>query len=86
MKKLEYIYAKQKAVEAQKQQQQAVPVKTDETAEVSKSSTVENSPSSPFKEMKQVILSERRTKPLILSRKGNNNTGRQKERRRLIFT
>ncbi|KAF7251664.1 MAX gene-associated protein [Varanus komodoensis] len=72
LKKLEYIYAKQKAVEIQKknQYQQTEPMKTTDTARPS----VENSPSSILKEMKPVILSNKRAKPLILSRKGSNAT------------
>ncbi|XP_077783229.1 MAX gene-associated protein-like isoform X4 [Podarcis muralis] len=74
LKKLEYIYAKQKAVEAQKKQQQAEPMDVVETLETAKPS-VENSPSSLFKEMKPAALSSKHTKPLILSRKGSCATG-----------
>nr|XP_034967776.1 MAX gene-associated protein-like isoform X1 [Zootoca vivipara] len=74
LKKLEYIYAKQKAVEAQKKQQQAEPMDVVETLETAKPS-VENIPSSPFKEMKPPTLSSKHTKPLILSRKGSCATG-----------
>uniref|UniRef100_A0A670HT36 MAX gene-associated protein n=1 Tax=Podarcis muralis TaxID=64176 RepID=A0A670HT36_PODMU len=56
LKKLEYIYAKQKAVEAQKKQQQAEAMDVVETLETAKPS-VENSPSSLFKEMKPATLS-----------------------------
>nr|XP_028579276.1 MAX gene-associated protein-like isoform X3 [Podarcis muralis] len=70
LKKLEYIYAKQKAVEAQKKQQQAEAMDVVETLETAKPS-VENSPSSLFKEMKPATLSSKHTKPLILSRKGS---------------
>uniref|UniRef100_A0A670HTB8 MAX gene-associated protein n=1 Tax=Podarcis muralis TaxID=64176 RepID=A0A670HTB8_PODMU len=71
LKKLEYIYAKQKAVEAQKKQQQAEAMDVVETLETAKPS-VENSPSSLFKEMKPATLSSKHTKPLILSRKGRD--------------
>ncbi|XP_033001580.1 MAX gene-associated protein-like [Lacerta agilis] len=74
LKKLEYIYAKQKAVEAQKKQQQAEPVDVVETLQTAKPS-VENSPSSLFKELKPATLSSKHTKPLILSRKGSCPTG-----------
>ncbi|XP_066486947.1 MAX gene-associated protein isoform X3 [Tiliqua scincoides] len=73
LKKLEYIYAKQKAVEAQKKKQQADPMKVIETAETVKTSE-ENSSSSLFREMKPEIGSNKRTKPLILSRKGSRIT------------
>lgn len=78
LKKLEYIYAKQKAVEAQKkQQQEAEPAKTAEPAEMAQASA-ETSPSSVFKEMKQGTVSSKRTKPLILSRKRSHAPGRLK--------
>ncbi|XP_054827941.1 MAX gene-associated protein-like isoform X2 [Eublepharis macularius] len=75
LKKLEYIYAKQKAVEAQKQQQEeAEPAKTAEPAETPQSSA-EASPSSLFREVKQGTVSSKRTKPLILARKRNHAPG-----------
>ncbi|XP_042322692.1 MAX gene-associated protein-like [Sceloporus undulatus] len=76
LKKLEYIYAKQKAVEEQKkkQHQQAEPKTICENIETARPS-VEKSSSSPVKEMKPVIEPNKRTKPLILSRKGNHVTG-----------
>nr|XP_060616770.1 MAX gene-associated protein [Anolis sagrei ordinatus]XP_060616776.1 MAX gene-associated protein [Anolis sagrei ordinatus] len=75
LKKLEYIYAKQKAVEQKtKQNKQEKPTATCETTETAKPS-VEDSSSSPDKDMKPVIVSTRRTKPLILSRKGSYVTG-----------
>nr|XP_056706886.1 MAX gene-associated protein-like [Euleptes europaea] len=75
LKKLEYIYAKQKAVEAQKkQQQEAEPAKTAEPAEMARSSA-ETSPSPLFKEMKEATVSSKRTKPLILARKRNHTSG-----------
>ncbi|KAL8169439.1 UNVERIFIED_CONTAM: hypothetical protein K2H54_049186 [Gekko kuhli] len=75
LKKLEYIYAKQKAVEAQKkQQQEAEPAKTAEPAEMAQSSS-ESSPSSLFREVKQDTVSSKRTKPLILARKKSHAPG-----------
>ncbi|XP_062973752.1 MAX gene-associated protein-like [Elgaria multicarinata webbii] len=75
LKKLEYIYAKQKAVEAQKKKrhQQVEPTKTVETTETAGPS-VESSPPSVLTDTKPVILSNKRTKPLILSRKGSRVT------------
>lgn len=83
LKKLEYIYAKQKAVEAQKQQQQAEPTKIVETEETTKPSE-DNSSSSVFREIKPVIGSNKRTKPLILSRKGSCDTGRHCLKRGIV--
>nr|XP_008102517.1 PREDICTED: MAX gene-associated protein isoform X2 [Anolis carolinensis] len=76
LKKLEYIYAKQKAVEEQKtkQHKQEKPTAVCETTETAKPSVEDNSSSS-VKDMKSVIVSTRRTKPLILSRKGSYVTG-----------
>ncbi|XP_060118804.1 MAX gene-associated protein-like [Heteronotia binoei] len=75
LKKLEYIYAKQKAVEAQKkQQQEAEPAKTAEPAAMAQSSA-ETSSSSLFREMKQMSVSSKRTKPLILARKRSDAPG-----------
>ncbi|KAJ7344813.1 hypothetical protein JRQ81_000763 [Phrynocephalus forsythii] len=77
LKKLEYIYAKQKAVEAQKKKHQEDPLKIIETTETATETArppVEKTPSSLIKEIKPVI-SDRRTKPLILSRKGSHILG-----------
>ncbi|XP_015671422.2 MAX gene-associated protein [Protobothrops mucrosquamatus] len=76
LKKLEYIYAKQKAVAVLKgkQSEQKDPVKMIETTETA-SPSVENDPTSVLGEVKPVVLSNQRTKPLILSRKGNHVTG-----------
>ncbi|KAH0620626.1 hypothetical protein JD844_021284 [Phrynosoma platyrhinos] len=75
LKKLEYIYAKQKAVEEQKkkQHQQAEPKMICDNIETARTS-MENSSSS-AKEMKPVIVPNKRAKPLILSRKGDHVTG-----------
>ncbi|XP_070613469.1 MAX gene-associated protein isoform X2 [Erythrolamprus reginae] len=76
LKKLEYIYAKQKAVAAQrgKQKEQTNPTKTIETTEHT-SPSVEKDPISVLGEVKPGVLPNQRTKPLILSRKGNHVTG-----------
>ncbi|KAM3853581.1 MAX gene-associated protein isoform 2-T2 [Vipera latastei] len=76
LKKLEYIYAKQKAVAVLKgkQSEQTDPTKMIETTETA-SPLVENDPTSVLEEVKPVVLSNQRTKPLILSRKGNHVTG-----------
>ncbi|XP_026520384.1 MAX gene-associated protein isoform X1 [Notechis scutatus] len=75
LKKLEYIYAKQKAVAAQKgkQKEQADPTKMIESTETA-SPSVEKDPTSVLGEVKPVVLSNQRTKPLILSRKENHVT------------
>ncbi|KAM6461052.1 MAX gene-associated protein isoform 4-T6 [Liasis olivaceus] len=75
LKKLEYIYAKQKAIAAQKRKQneQTESMKMIETMETT-SPSVENGPTSVLREVKPVVLSNQRTKPLILSRKGNHVT------------
>ncbi|ETE67744.1 MAX gene-associated protein, partial [Ophiophagus hannah] len=82
LKKLEYIYAKQKAVAAQKgkQKEQTDPMKMIESTETA-SPSVEKDPTSVLGEVKPVVLSNQRTKPLILSRKGNHVTGRLKKHR-----
>lgn len=76
LKKLEYIYAKQKALEAQKKQQQeeTEPEKTAEPAEMAQSSAETNLPL--LREMKQANVSSKRTKPLILARKSRHAPGR----------
>ncbi|XP_058018022.1 MAX gene-associated protein isoform X2 [Ahaetulla prasina] len=76
LKKLEYIYAKQKAVAAQKgkQKEQTDPTKMIETTETA-SPSVKKDPTSVLGEVKPVVLSNQRSKPLILSRKGNHVTG-----------
>ncbi|XP_033001569.1 MAX gene-associated protein-like [Lacerta agilis] len=76
LKKLEYIFTKQKALEEQEnqnQQQMVEIIKTPRTA----SSTVENSPFSLSREMKPVILSDRHTKPLICSK--NRSSAKENE-------
>lgn len=78
LKKLQYISAKEKAVEAEKQQQQQKkqPVKAVEIAEMSRS-YVQDSPCS---EMKEVILSQSQEKPMILCTTGSHATGKMKEK------
>ncbi|XP_075610545.1 MAX gene-associated protein isoform X6 [Balearica regulorum gibbericeps] len=67
LKKLEYIYAKQKAVEAQKKKKQAEP---EETVVTSTASTQQEGSSAPSRELAQMAMTNRRGKPLILARKG----------------
>uniref|UniRef100_A0A8C0ERG7 MAX gene-associated protein n=1 Tax=Bubo bubo TaxID=30461 RepID=A0A8C0ERG7_BUBBB len=67
LKKLEYIYAKQKAGEAQKKKKQAEP---EEPVATSTASTQQEGSSAPSKELAQVAMTNRRGKPLILARKG----------------
>ncbi|NXN18863.1 MGAP protein, partial [Indicator maculatus] len=67
LKKLEYIYAKQKAIEAQKKKKQPeseAPVAT-KTA-----STQQERPPAPPREVTEIPMTNRRGKPLILARKG----------------
>ncbi|XP_062491708.1 MAX gene-associated protein isoform X6 [Pezoporus occidentalis] len=66
LKKLEYIYAKQKAVEAQKKKQ----VEPEESAVTSAASTQQEQTSAPSRELPEVAMTNRRGKPLILARKG----------------
>ncbi|XP_075783280.1 MAX gene-associated protein isoform X5 [Pelodiscus sinensis] len=67
LKKLEYIYAKQKAVEAQKKRKQVEP---EETVVSMKPSRQQEGSSTSSKELGQMIVTNRRGKPLILARKG----------------
>ncbi|NXT40610.1 MGAP protein, partial [Pelecanoides urinatrix] len=67
LKKLEYIYAKQKAVEAQKKKKQGEP---EESVVTSTASTQQEASSAPPRELAQMAMTNRRGKPLILARKG----------------
>ncbi|NXI37697.1 MGAP protein, partial [Galbula dea] len=67
LKKLEYIYAKQKAVEAQKKKKQP---EAEKTVATSTASTQQQGSSAPSKELPQITMTNRRGKPLILARKG----------------
>ncbi|XP_052638118.1 MAX gene-associated protein isoform X7 [Harpia harpyja] len=67
LKKLEYIYAKQKAVEAQKKKKQPEP---EESVVTSTTSTQQEGSSAPSREPAQMTMTNRRGKPLILARKG----------------
>uniref|UniRef100_A0A8C3KF74 MAX gene-associated protein n=1 Tax=Calidris pygmaea TaxID=425635 RepID=A0A8C3KF74_9CHAR len=71
LKKLEYIYAKQKAVEAQKKKKQAEP---EESVVTSTASTQQEGSSAPSREVPQITMTNRRGKPLILARKGSQDT------------
>ncbi|XP_074853145.1 MAX gene-associated protein isoform X4 [Carettochelys insculpta] len=68
LKKLEYIYAKQKAVEAQKKRKQVEPEGTVVCMKPNRQSQEGSSTSS--KELEQMIVTNKRGKPLILARKG----------------
>ncbi|XP_009997876.1 PREDICTED: MAX gene-associated protein [Chaetura pelagica] len=67
LKKLEYIYAKQKAVEEQNKKKEAEP---EETAVTSTASKNQEESSAPSGDPVQVAMTNRRGKPLILARKG----------------
>ncbi|XP_014805782.1 PREDICTED: MAX gene-associated protein [Calidris pugnax] len=71
LKKLEYIYAKQKAVEAQKKKKQPEP---EEPVVTSTPSTQQEASSAPSRELPQITMTNRRGKPLILARKGSRPT------------
>uniref|UniRef100_A0A8C4UJE7 MAX gene-associated protein n=1 Tax=Falco tinnunculus TaxID=100819 RepID=A0A8C4UJE7_FALTI len=71
LKKLEYIYAKQKAVEAQKKKKQTEP---EESVVTSTASTQQEGSSAPSRELAQMTMTNRRGKPLILARKGARAT------------
>ncbi|NWR58209.1 MGAP protein, partial [Bucorvus abyssinicus] len=64
LKKLEYIYAKQKAVEAQKKKQPEP-----EEPVVTSTASIQQEGSSPLKDLTQIPMTNRRGKPLILARK-----------------
>ncbi|XP_032545647.1 MAX gene-associated protein isoform X7 [Chiroxiphia lanceolata] len=67
LKKLEYIYAKQKAIEAQKKKKEPEPEKS---AAASTASTQQEGSSAPHREPTQIAMTNRRGKPLILARRG----------------
>ncbi|XP_065491281.1 MAX gene-associated protein isoform X4 [Caloenas nicobarica] len=67
LKKLEYIYAKQKAVEAQKKKKPSEP---EEPVVTSTTNKQQEGSSAPPRELTQVTMTNRRGKPLILARKG----------------
>ncbi|NXM65330.1 MGAP protein, partial [Serilophus lunatus] len=71
LKKLEYIYAKQKAIEAQKKKKEPEPEKSATTSTVS---TQQKAPSAPRREPVQIAMTNRRGKPLILARRGVRST------------
>ncbi|XP_075283710.1 MAX gene-associated protein isoform X4 [Opisthocomus hoazin] len=66
LKKLEYIYAKQKAVEAQKKKE----AEPEEPVVTSTASTQREVSAAPSRELPQIAMTNRRGKPLILARKG----------------
>ncbi|XP_029820199.1 MAX gene-associated protein isoform X5 [Manacus vitellinus] len=67
LKKLEYIYAKQKAIEAQKKKKEPEPEKS---AATSTASAQQEGSSAPHREPTQIAMTNRRGKPLILARRG----------------
>ncbi|NXU77287.1 MGAP protein, partial [Oreotrochilus melanogaster] len=71
LKKLEYIYAKQKAVEEQKKKKQTEPEEIPVTSTVS---TKQEGSAAPSREPIQVAMTNRRGKPLILARKSVRTT------------
>uniref|UniRef100_A0A8C8SYC2 MAX gene-associated protein n=1 Tax=Pelusios castaneus TaxID=367368 RepID=A0A8C8SYC2_9SAUR len=71
LKKLEYIYAKQKAVEAQKKKKQ---VESEEPVVAPKPSRQQEGSFTSFQELGQMVMTNRRGKPLILARKGSQAT------------
>ncbi|XP_019374595.1 PREDICTED: MAX gene-associated protein isoform X2 [Gavialis gangeticus] len=70
LKKLEYIYAKQKAVEAQKKKQ----VEPKESSVTIMPNRQQEGSIASSRELGQMIVTNRRGKPLILARKGNQAT------------
>ncbi|XP_053923335.1 MAX gene-associated protein isoform X5 [Cuculus canorus] len=76
LKKLEYIYAKQKAVEAQKKKKQPESEASVVTSTASKQQEASSAPSKelPQVAMPPVTMTNRRGKPLILARKGPRPT------------
>ncbi|KAM6445683.1 MAX gene-associated protein isoform 4-T4 [Rhynochetos jubatus] len=71
LKKLEYIYAKQNAVEEQKKKTGPEP---EESVVTSTASTQQERPPAPSREVAQITMTNRRGKPLILARKGGHST------------
>ncbi|XP_064280665.1 MAX gene-associated protein isoform X5 [Passer domesticus] len=67
LKKLEYIYAKQKAIEAQKKKKEPEPQKS---AAPSTASTQQEGSSAAPREPAPIAMTNRRGKPLILARRG----------------
>ncbi|XP_023783944.1 MAX gene-associated protein isoform X3 [Cyanistes caeruleus] len=71
LKKLEYIYAKQKAIEAQKKKKEPEPQKS---AAPSTASTQQEGSSAAPREPAPIVMTNRRGKPLILARRGGRAT------------
>ncbi|XP_015486219.1 MAX gene-associated protein isoform X7 [Parus major] len=71
LKKLEYIYAKQKAIEAQKKKKEPEPQKS---AAASTASTQQEGSSAAPREPAPIAMTSRRGKPLILARRGGRAT------------
>lgn len=66
------MYAKQKAVEAQKKKKQVQPA---ESVVTSTATTQQEACSLPSRDLGKVAMTNRRGKPLILARKGSHATG-----------
>lgn len=73
LKKLEYIYAKQQALEAQKRKKKMGSDEFDVSARTSK----QQEGSSSSVDVGQMFINNRKGKPLILSRKRDQATGRR---------
>ncbi|XP_021257648.1 MAX gene-associated protein isoform X7 [Numida meleagris] len=71
LKKLEYMYAKQKAIEAQKKKKNVQPA---ESVVTSPASTHQEASSALPRDLSKVPMTNRRGKPLILARKGSHAT------------
>lgn len=74
LKKLEYIYAKQQALEAQKRKKKMGSNEFDESPRTSKQ---QEGSSTSSVDLGQMFINNRRGKPLILSRKRDQATGRK---------
>ena len=74
LKKLEYIYAKQQAVEAQKRKKK---MGSDEFDVSPRTSKQQEGASASSVDLGQMFINNRKGKPLILSRKKDQATGRR---------
>uniref|UniRef100_A0A8C2TSE8 MAX gene-associated protein n=1 Tax=Coturnix japonica TaxID=93934 RepID=A0A8C2TSE8_COTJA len=74
LKKLEYMYAKQKAGEAQKKKKSVQPAESDTVVTSPASTRQEASSSALPRDPSKVPMTNRRGKPLILARKGSHAT------------
>lgn len=74
LKKLEYIYAKQQALEAQKRKKK---MESDEFDVSPRASNQQEGASASSVDLGQMFINNRKGKPLILSRKKDQATGRR---------